>query len=687
MSDLNPALLDFATQPEQLPNFSGIKAAQIVPTLTHLLERNRSQLNTLLAQPPSWENLIEPLEAQDDQVERLWSVVSHLHNVCDTNELRQAYQQGLTLLTDYHTELAQNTELYHAYQAITDSDAFASFGSAQKTTIEHAIRDFKLSGVALPDSERKQFADAIQQVNQLSTQFRQNVLDATDGWHYLVTEPQQLTGLPEQTIAHAKTAAQSHQQSGWRLTLEMPCYFAVMTHADSSELRETIYRAYTTRASDQGPQARQWDNSRTIQDLIQIRQQMAALLGFDNYAQMALQSRMVAEPQAVIDFLTDLNQRARPAAEQQWQALQQFAKNTYQLEQLQPWDIAYVSEKMRQTLFDCDEEALRPYFPAPKVINGLFGLVQQLFTVQFKPLPQTDSWHPSVTTYTLLDTDQQVIGHLYMDLYARPHKNSGAWMSECRMRRRLADGQLQTPIAFLTCNFSSPVNDRPSLLSHEEVLTLFHECGHCLHHLLSQQEIATVSGMASVPWDAVELPSQMLEQWVWQKPVLQQLSCHVDTNQPLPDAFIDNLLATHTFQAALSLTRQLTYSLFDFELHQHYQVGTNIQTLLNRIRENTQLTPYLDTDRFQHSFMHIFAGGYAAGYYSYLWAEVLACDAFAVFEEQGLFDQTSGLAFRDQVLAQGGAIPPEDCFIAFRGRKPKLDAWLRHRGLTTGDPT
>jgi len=672
-----------------LPPFSQIQAEQVVPAIESLLAQCRSTLARVIANnstgPVTWESLIEPLEEQDDRLSKAWSPVGHLNSVLNSDELREAYTKSLSLLTAYGTEVGQNSELYQAYQKLADSSDFQRLNQAQKTSVEHALRDFKLAGVALPQAQKRVYAELRQQLSELSTQFSNNVLDATQGWFKQVETEADLAGIPDNAKALARQAAEQKQLKGWVFTLDLPSYLAVMTHSSHRPLREEMYRAYASRASEAGlsstdadPKA--WDNTNIINELLAKRHQLSQLLGFNHYAERSLATKMAESCDQVEDFLIQLAQKSKPAAEQEFRDLCAFAKALDGNDDMQAWDVGYYSEKMRVAKYAISQEELRPYFPAQKVVDGMFAVVEKLFDVQIKAAT-AQLWHEDVHFYCI-EKNGQAIASFYLDLYARDKKRGGAWMDVCRTRR-LSDAELQLPVAYLTCNFPPAVGDKPALLTHDEVVTLFHEFGHGLHHMLTQQTVASVSGISGVAWDAVELPSQFLENWCWQGTVIEMLSGHFETGESLPKPLLDNLLAAKNFQSAMQMLRQIEFSLFDFRLHRNYlsENPQPVQQVLDQIREEVAVVIPPSFNRFQNSFGHIFAGGYAAGYYSYKWAEVLSSDAFSAFEEDGIFDPETGAKFLSEILQKGGSQDAMTLFKNFRGREPNIDALLRHSGI------
>jgi oligopeptidase A len=681
MSNTNPLL-----HHDELPRFSQIKASDMQPAIATLIARNREALVQLLKQEKvSWQNVIAPFEEMEDELHNAWSPISHLHSVADNEERRAAYNACLPILTEYETELGQNKALFKVYKTIYESDEFKKLSNAQQTTIEHALRDFKLSGIDLPEKEQQRFAEIMQKLSELTSRFSEHVMDATDAWSKLITDKNQLQGLPDNTIAAARETAAQKEQEGYLLTLDFPCYYAVMSYADNRALREEMYRAYTTRASDQGPQAGQFDNSQLMNDILALRQEEAKLLGFDNYAQYSLATKMATTPDQVIHFLEDLAEKSLSMAKQELNELTDFAKTNFNIETLEAWDIGYYSEKLQQHSYSFSQEDLRPYFPIDKVLSGLFSIINQLFDVTFNEIATFDSWHEEVRFFEL-KRNNEVIGKVFIDLYARAQKQGGAWMGECRGRRRTLSSSLQLPVAYVVCNFSKGVADKPALLTHDEVTTLFHEFGHALHHLLTKMDVPAVAGINGVAWDAVELPSQFLENWCWEPDALKLISSHYQTGQTLPSPLLKNMLAAKNFQAGMQMMRQIEFSLFDFKLHQIFEMNkTNIQQLLNTIRQKTSVRLAPEFNRFQHSFSHIFAGGYAAGYYSYKWAEVLSADAFGAFEEEGIFNPKTGRRFLNCILEKGGSEEPMELFKAFRGREPSIEALLRHSGIDVGE--
>ncbi|MEH6358048.1 MAG: oligopeptidase A [Pseudomonadales bacterium] len=671
-------------QSAELPTFSAIKPEHIQPAIEQLLQRNRDQIHAVLASGNelTWDALVMPLEALDDQLSQSWSPVSHMNSVVNNDALREAYNACLPLLSEYSTEMGQSPELYSAYQAIADSESYAQLDQAQQKSIDNTLRDFRLAGVALSDDKKQRYGDIKKRLSELTSKFSENVLDATQAWTKLVDNADELTGVPESSLAAMAQAAEAKDQQGYLVTLEFPSYFPIVTYCENAALREEVYEAFVTRASDQGPNAGEWDNSDLIDEILALRHELARLLDFDNYAAYSLATKMAETPRQVTQFLQDLADKSRPQALQEFAELQAYAKESFDVAALQPWDVGFYSEKLRQHRYAISQEELRPYFPVNKVISGMFEVVHRLYGIDIEAVTAVDSWHQDVRFYEI-KKDGQAIGRFYLDLYARANKRGGAWMDECRVRRRDSDGNLQLPVAYLTCNFNGPVGDKPALLTHNEVTTLFHEFGHGLHHMLTQIEVGAVSGINGVPWDAVELPSQFMENWCWQPEGIALISSHFETGEPLPKAMLDKLLAARNFQAAMQMVRQLEFSLFDFRIHQEYnpQLQGGVQAILDEVREQLAVVPIVPYNRFQHGFSHIFAGGYAAGYYSYKWAEVLSADAFSKFEEEGIFNKETGQSFLENVLHKGGSEEPMALFVAFRGREPSVEPLLRHSGL------
>lgn len=675
----NPLLRGYS-----LPPFSRIRAADVVPAVETVLAENRSALSEIasLRDPFTWDNLVRRLEDLEDRLQKVWSPVGHLNAVVNSEELRAAYNACLPLLSEYATEIGQNQKLYEAYQGLAGSGDAALFDHAQRKIIDDALRDFRLSGVALPQEQKTRFKAIAQELSRLQSRFQDNLLDATQGWSRSIEDPALLAGIPEQARAAAKQAADQQQRAGWLFNLEFPSYIAVLTYADDRALREEFYTAFCTRASDQGPNAGQWDNSELMENILALRHEQAQLLGFAHYAELSLATKMAESSQQVMGFLTDLANHALPVAHRDLAELKEFAREHYGLEALAVWDLSYYAEKLRQYRYAFSEEEVRSYFPAPRVVEGMFAVVERVYGLTIKQRDGVDVWHPDVRFYDIFDRAGELRGSFYLDLYARPQKRGGAWMDACITRRR-ADHQIQNPVAFLTCNFTAPAGGKPALLRHAEVVTLFHEFGHGLHHLLTRVDYRSVSGIHGVEWDAVELPSQFMENFCWDPEAIGLISGHYETGRPLPDDLFAKMLAAKNFQAGMQMVRQLELALFDFRLHAEYDPlrGGRVQDLLDEVRSSVAVIIPPRFNRFQHSFSHIFAGGYAAGYYSYKWAEVLSSDAFARFEEEGVLNPETGASFLSTVLEQGGSRKAMELFVAFRGREPSIDALLRHNGM------
>lgn len=649
--------------------------------MEQLVEAGRRRIREVLAAGDfSYRALELTLSEEDDRLSKAFGPVGHLNAVAQNEALREAYNDCLPLLSEYGTEVGQNSELFAAYQALRDSAEFAGLTLAQRKDIDNTLRDFRLSGVALPRSSKQEYMDNAKRLSELTTRFENNVLDATQAWRKHVTDVTELEGLPDTALAGAADRAKAENLEGWLLTLDFPVYFAVMGHARNRALREEVYRAFTTRASDQGPQAGTYDNGSVMDEILRLRHTQARLLGFANYAEKSLATKMARDVDEVMTFLHDLARRAKPQARDELEALRAFAADNG-ADELEPWDLGYWSERLREARYDLSDEALRPWFPAEKVIEGMFAVVGKLFGIRFQARDEVESWHPDVRFFELIDDDGSVRAAFYLDMYARTGKRGGAWMDDARIRRRRLDGGLQTPVAYLTCNFTPPAGGKPGLLTHDEVVTLFHEFGHGLHHMLTEQEVAGISGINGVAWDAVELPSQFLENWCWTEEGLALISGHYQTGEPLPRETLEKMLAAKNFQSAMGMMRQLEFSLFDMRLHAEYHEGLDIQAVLDEVRDEVAVLRPPAFNRFQNGFGHVFAGGYAAGYYSYKWAEVLSSDAYSRFEEEGAFNAATGRDFREKILARGGSEEPMALFKAFRGRAPSVEPLLRHSGI------
>ena len=664
-----------------LPAFSKIKPEHIKPAVEAVIKTCRETIEAVSKiEHPTWENFYLPQAAAGDQFSRAWSPVGHLNAVKNSPELREAYQACLPLLSEYSTWAGQHKGLYEGYLKLKNSPAFESYSLAQKKAIENSLRDFELSGISLPEDKQKRYGEISARLSELSSDFSNNVLDATMGWDIVITDESQLKGLPESALEAAKLSAESKGKKGYRFTLEFPSYYPVLTYCENRELREIMYKEYATRASDQGSNAGKWDNSANIDEKLKLRRELAQLLGFATYADYSLATKMAENPQQVVEFLEDLANRAKKQAKEELCALKAFANHACS-EQLEPWDIAYYSEKQKQALYAINDEELRPYFPEDRVLSGLFELMKRIFGLRIEEKFGIDTWHKDVRFFQIYDEQGEERGAFYLDLYARENKRGGAWMDDCINQKRFADGSLQKPVAYLTCNFNKPIGNKPALFTHDEVTTLFHEFGHGIHHMLTQIEVGDVAGINGVPWDAVELPSQFLENWCWEEEALAFISGHYETGEPLPKEKLTQLLKAKNFQAAMFVVRQLEFGLFDFRLHLAEPREGLVLDTLKAVKAEVAIVKTPEWVRTPHSFSHIFAGGYAAGYYSYLWAEVLSADAFSKFEEDGIFNRETGQSFLDNILTRGGSEEPMVLFERFRGRKPTLDALLRHKGI------
>ena len=670
-------------QGTDLPLFSQIDPTTINSQLDTILANNKQRIETILHSglDYSWENLVAPIEQLNDDLANFWSPVSHLKGVKNTDELRKAYNEAQPKLSQYYTELGQNEALYNAYKHIN----LTVLSDSQQKVIKDTLRDFELSGVALSDDNKTRYGQIKKRTSELSTKFSENVLDSTQAWQKHIVDSEELAGMPELALASAKQTAKNKGLEGYLLNLEFPSYLPVMTYCDNRELRREVYTAFATRASST-PENQQWDNGPIIEELLALRKEQAQILGFDSYSHYSLTTKMANEPADVLNFLNDLAKHSVDTARTEFNSLRQFALNESGLEDLSAWDIAYYSEKLKQQKFAISQDQLRPYFPIQKVLQGLFSITSRLFNIEITQIDEFDSWHQDVQMFKI-SRDGEMIARFYLDAFARENKRGGAWMDVCRTRRRLSDDSLQLPTAYLVCNFNAPVEDSPALLTHDEVTTLFHEFGHGLHHMLTQMEHADVSGINGVPWDAVELPSQFLENWCWQPQALAIISSHYITEDVLPADMLNKLIEAKNFQSAMAMVRQLEFSLFDFRLHLEYspekaaQGEAQVQPLLNEIRQQVAAFNTPDFNAFQNGFSHIFAGGYAAGYYSYKWAEVLSADAFSLFEVKGIFHKETGHLFLENILEKGGSEEPKQLFIDFRGREPNTDALLRHSGI------
>ena len=692
----NP-LITFGTG---IPQYSAILPEHIAPAIHHLLEQADLAVNHAVAAetPSTWLDLAEPLEDATESLSRAWGATSHLNSVADSPELRVAYGEMLPKVTAFMSSLGQNLALYEKFKLLSKSQEFSNLSLAQKKVIENALRDFRLGGAELSPADKPRFSQIQDEQAQLGKAFSDHVLDATDGFVHLITDIAELSGLPEDAIAAAADTAKQKNLTGWAFTLHFPSYYPVMQYAENRALRKRLYEAYITRASELAPQYGQgqmaWDNTQNMLDQLRLRSEEAKMLGFANYAALSLAPKMARSVAEVDHFLSDIAQRARPFAERDWQELLSFAKDHLQLDDgLQPWDIAFASEKLKQARYAFSENELKQYFPLSKVLEGLFRVIQTLFGVTIEPA-DLPTWHQDVQSFAIRNTQKNILAYFYLDPYARPGKRGGAWMDDARGRRVLPSGEIQTPVAYLVCNFPAPVTVdgqlRQPTIAHDDVITLFHESGHGLHHLLTQVGALGVSGINGVEWDAVELPSQFMENFCWEWEVLEKMTAHTETGKPLPRELFDKLLAAKNFQNGLGTLRQITFSLLDWRLHSTFDAksahGQAVLDLSRTIADQCNVIPQPAISRWPNTFSHIFAGGYAAGYYSYKWAEVLSADAYSAFEDAAkvtgsVLDPETGARYRQEILEVGGSRPAAESFKAFRGREPQIDALLRHGGL------
>ena len=673
-----------------LPPFSKINPSDIERAMDQVLNESREQTKNLLDATTSynWDNLVMPLELIEERISKIWSPISHMNSVVNSDDLRDAYNACLPKLSEYSTEMGQNEKLFNAFKQIRASDDFSQMNESQQKIVDNSIRDFRLSGVELVDAEKDRYKEIMQQLSNLTSKYEQNLLDATNAWKKTIKDERLLDGLPESSKGLAKQMAQNdesltdEEKNGWLLSLEFPSYYPVMLYADNRALREEMYRAYSTRASDQTPN-KEWDNSSLMNEILALRHESAKLLGFNSYAERSLSTKMAASTEQVLGFLNELVEKSLPVAKQEYKELQVFAKKECGVDHLEAWDVPYFSEKLREHTYAISQEEIKPYFSENNVLDGLFSVVNRLYGLEIIEQNSIDVWHKDVRFFEIKDDKGELRGKFYLDLYARQNKRGGAWMDDC-LTRLVVDDQVQAPVAYLTCNFSPPVGESPALFTHTEVITMFHEFGHGLHHMLTKVDYPSVSGISGVPWDAVELPSQFMENWCWEKSALDNMAKHFETGASLPDVLFNKMIAAKNFQAGMQMVRQLEFSVFDFRIHAEYspEKGARIYEILNDVRDNVSVVKAPSFNRFAHGFSHIFAGGYAAGYYSYKWAEVLSADAFSLFEEEGVFDQSAGKRFLENVLEKGGSKEPMELFVAFRGREPEIDALLRHSGIT-----
>ncbi|MDH4048252.1 MAG: M3 family metallopeptidase [Gammaproteobacteria bacterium] len=665
----NPLLDTFS-----LPRFGEIEARHVLPALKQLIADHRQKLDALLADPAAcnFESLVIPLESMSHELSRVWSPVSHLQAVLGDPEWREAYNAALPLMTEHGTEISQNQRLQQAYQRIADSLPDTA-PAARKMLLEQELRDFRLAGVALPDKDKARYRELVQELAAVQARFEHNVQDAADDWHFSTDDEALLSGLPAKTLEQARSEAQERGAKGWWLRLDAPTYIDVITHADNRELRQTFYKAWATRASDFGKS--EWDNSNNIRRILQLRDEIAKLIGFSNYAEYSLATKMATRTSEVVEFLQQLASRTRAAASAELERIRSMAAHP-----VEAWDTPYYLEQLKQRQYAISEEALRQYFPVAKVKEGLFDLASRLYGVTLRSNSQVKVWHESVRYYDVADESGEIIGGFYTDLFARSGKRGGAWIDECIVRKNMG-GENVLPIGYLVCNFARPDEKGVSLLTHNDVLTMFHEFGHMLHHLLTKVDYPSLAGINGVPWDAVELPSQFMENFAWYYDVLVKASQHHQTGEVLPQEMFQKLDSSRHFGAALAMLRQIEFALFDFRLHTEYSEQMDVMQILNEVRDEVALIRHPDYNRMPHAFSHIFAGGYAAGYYSYKWAEVLAADAFSAFEESGIFDKPTAKRFRSEILEIGGSRDFMEAYVAFRGREPTIDALLRHSGI------
>jgi len=673
---VNP-LLDFSG----LPLYNSVRAEHVAPAVDQLLTESRTLIARLTAEGAavSWNEFAEPLENANERLWRAWGAVAHLHAVDDNAAIRDAYKANLPKVTHFRTELAQNLDLYEKFKLLRASSDFEGLSQAQRKIVENSLRDYRLGGAELAPRKKRRFAEIQEELATLEAKFSENLLDATNAFSLLITDRGELLGVPEDVLEAAKEAAHKDGQEGWKFTLQAPSYGPVMQYAENRGLRETFYRAHVTRASEFGKP--EFDNTSVITRELRLRKEKARLLGYKSFAELSLVPKMAESPMAALDFLNDLAARVLPHARRDHAELEEFTRVELGLEELRAWDVAFASEKLRAKLYAFSDQEVKQYFPEPKVLEGIFRLVEALYGIRVLP-DAAETWHPDVRFFRITDADESLIGQFYLDLYSRETKRGGAWMDDAITRQRIPGG-LRTPVAHLICNFPAPIGGRPALFTHDEVMTLFHEFGHGLHHLLSRVDDLGVSGIRGVEWDAIELPSQFMENFCWEWEVLARMTAQVESGEPLPRSLFAKMLAAKNFQSGMQMVRQVEFALVDMHLHHDYDpagAGTPLQ-LLNEIRAKVAVLIPPEYNRFLNNFSHVFSGAYAAGYYSYKWAEVLSADAYSVFEENGALDANTGARFRDEILAVGGSRPALESFKAFRGREPRIDALLRHNGM------
>ena len=678
---MNP-LLDYSG----LPRFDEFKPEYVAPAIDMLLAECRRMVERLIAAetPISWDAFVQPLIDANERLGRAWGQVGHLNAVVNSPELRDAYNAALPKVTQYWTELGQNQALFERYRAFSKMPEFDNLTPARRKIIENELRDFRLGGAELPPERKARYSAVRERLAEISSRFSDNLLDSTDAYAHIETDRARLAGIPEDVLEATRKAARDAKLEGWKLTLQMPCYFPIMQYAEDRGLREQLYRAYVTRAAEFGNP--QWNNTPIIAEMLKLRRELAQLLGFSNYAEYSLEPKMATSPVQVLDFLRDLGKRAKPYAERDLAELKDFARGDLRLDDLQSWDVAFASERLRNDRYAFSDQEVKQYFPEDQVLAGMFGLVERLYGLNIRR-DQAVTWHPDVGFFSLVDRVGNRVGQFYLDLYARQSKRGGAWMDDAITRRRRG-AEIQSPVAYLTCNFSAPVGGKPALLTHDEVSTLFHEFGHGLHHLLTRIDDLPVAGINGVEWDAVELPSQFMENFCWEWEVIAPMTRHVDSGERLPRPLFDRMLAAKNFQIGMQTVRQLEFALFDMLIHSAYDPhGTETpDDVLARVRAEVAVMFPPAYNRFSNSFSHIFGGGYAAGYYSYKWAEVLSADVYSLFEETGVLNADTGRRFRDEILGMGGSRPALESFVAFRGREPRIDALLRHNGMAESAP-
>ena len=679
MKNENPLLKNYV-----LPPFNKIQVQHIELAIDKTLQENRKELENLLENTKryTWENFFQKVENMEDRLHQVWSPINHLHSVADNEELRIVYNNCLTKLSNYSTELGQNVNLFIAYNNFLKDSSFKNLSTAQQKIINNTIRDFRLSGVNLDKKSKNIYKTIQNKLSVLQTKFEENLLDATHAWKKHIIDKDSLAGIPDSVIALAAETAKRNKKKGWLFTLEAPFYVPIMKYADNAVLRKEMYWAYSTRASDVGPNAGEWDNTKIMYAILKYRTKKAKLLGFENYAEYSLETKMAKSTDEVINFLTNLANRTRIYAKREFEELKEFTRETLGVDHIEASDIAYYSEKLKQKKFSISQEELRRYFPVQQVIDGLFTITKKLYGVDIKKREQIQVWNDNVEFFDILDNKGIIKGSFYLDLFSRQHKRGGAWMDECIVRRKV-NSKIQNPVAYLTCNFSPPIDNNSTLLTHDEVITLFHEFGHGLHHMMTKIDFSGVSGINGVPWDVVELPSQFMENFCWERKALDLFALDFETGETMSNDLFKKMKKARSFQAAMLMVRQLEFAIFDFRLHLEYasKKELDIQKLLNDVREYIAVAETPEFNKFQNSFSHIFAGGYAAGYYSYKWAEVLSADAFSKFAEKGIFNKTIGNKFLKTILEKGGSCEPMEMFVEFRGREPSIEPLLKHTGI------